>query len=112
MFSDYSCMRCKILIFKFIWLYFDQIRLPNLIHMRGACHNPNKTNVMTNFKILTYGYLVAEWLERLTSERVVGGSNPTVGNFLEKFFVALQLHFFKFPTIYRNGRPLFKNGRA
>ena len=64
--------------------------------MGGACHNPNKTNVMTNFKTFPYGYLVAEWLERLTSERVIGGSNPTVGNlFLEKIFVSLQLHFFQ-----------------
>ena len=51
----------------------------NLIHMGGACHNPNKTNVMTNFKTFPYGYLVAEWLERLTSERVIGGSNPVNG---------------------------------
>ena len=47
--------------------------------MGGACHNPNKTNVMTNFKPFPYGYLVAEWLERLTSERVIGGSNPVNG---------------------------------
>ena len=51
---------------------------------------------MTNFKTFPYGYLVAEWLERQTSDRVIGGSNPAVGIlFLEKIFVSLQLHFFQ-----------------
>ena len=64
-----------------------------------SCHDSNKT--------FPYGYLVDEWLERLTSERVIGGSNPVNGII---FLPNLNCIFFAFLSMYRNGRPQFEIG--
>ena len=52
-------------------------------------------------------------VERLTSNYKVPGTNPAVVyQFKKKISYPFNYLFFKFPTTYRHGRPLFKNGRA
>ena len=81
----------------------------NLIHMGGACHNPKKTNVMTNFKTFSL-WLSCGWMVRASD---FGASDRRFeSSQWHNFLPRLNCIFFAFLSMYRNGRPHFEIGIA